>query len=114
MFRHYVAQVCEQSGIPNRPIPAGLLATLMSQDWPGNTRALMNAAMRFALGLAPDEDQDLGLAEKMAQIEASLLIDALSRNQGNATVSAQQLKLPRKTFYDKLAKYGIRPEDFRR
>ena len=26
---------------------------------------------------------------------------------------AQALKLPRKTFYDKLARYGIRPEDYR-
>lgn len=113
LFRHYVAQACEQSGVPNRSIPPGLLASLMSQDWPGNARALMNAAMRFALGLSPDEDHEMGLAEKMAQIEASLLVDALSRNQGNATLSAQQLKLPRKTFYDKLSKYGIRAEDYR-
>ncbi|MDA9865166.1 sigma-54 dependent transcriptional regulator [bacterium] len=113
LFRHYVAQACEQSGVPNRNISSGLLASLMSQDWPGNTRALMNTAMRFALGLLPDEDTEMGLTEKMAQIEASLLVDALSRNQGNATLSAQQLKLPRKTFYDKLAKYGIRAEDYR-
>ena len=113
LFRHYVAQACEQSGVPNRPIPSGLLASLMSQEWPGNTRALMNAAMRFALGLSPDEDQEMGLTEKIAQIEASLLIDALTRTQGNATLTAQQLKLPRKTFYDKLAKYGIRAEDYR-
>jgi two-component system C4-dicarboxylate transport response regulator DctD len=55
----------------------------------------------------------MGLAEKMAQIEASLLIDALTRHRGNATGTAQALKLPRKTFYDKLAKYGIRAEDYR-
>ena len=74
---------------------------------------LLHAAMRFALGLSPEKDHEMGLAEKMAQIEASLLIDALSRNQGNATLSAKQLKLPRKTFYDKLSKYGIRAEDYR-
>ncbi|MCG6882212.1 MAG: sigma-54 dependent transcriptional regulator [Silicimonas sp.] len=113
LFRHYVALSCEQSGIEQRPIPPGLLASLMTQDWPGNTRALMNSAMRFALGLSPDENQELGLAEKMAQIEASLLEDSLRRSKGNATLSAQSLKLPRKTFYDKLAKYGIRAEDFR-
>ncbi len=113
LFRHYVAQACEQSGVPNRPIPSGLLASLMAQEWPGNARALMNAAMRFALGLSAEEDPEMGLAEKMAQIEASLLIDALTRNQGNATATAQHLKLPRKTFYDKLAKYGIRAEDYR-
>lgn len=113
LFRHYVAQACEQSGVEPRPIPAGLLASLMSQDWPGNARALMNTAMRFALGLSPEEGPELGLAEKMAQIEASLLIDALTRHRGNATETAQALKLPRKTFYDKLTKYGIRAEDYR-
>ena len=113
LFRHYVAQAAEQSGVDPRPIPAGLLASLMSQDWPGNARALMNAAMRFTLGLAPEEGPEMGLAEKMAQIEASLLTDALTRHKGNATETAQALKLPRKTFYDKLAKYGIRAEDYR-
>ena len=113
LFRHYVAQAAEQSGVDPRPIPPGLLASLMSQDWPGNARALMNTAMRFALGLSPDEGPEMGLAEKMAQIEASILIDALQRHRGNATETAQALKLPRKTFYDKLAKYGIRAEDYR-
>ncbi|MEM7631801.1 MAG: sigma-54 dependent transcriptional regulator, partial [Pseudomonadota bacterium] len=85
LFRHYVAQAAEQSGVEPRPIPPGMLASLMSQDWPGNARALMNTAMRFVLGLAPDEGPEMGLAEKMAQIEASLLIDALTRHRGNAT-----------------------------
>jgi two-component system, NtrC family, C4-dicarboxylate transport response regulator DctD len=85
----------------------------MSQDWPGNARALMNAAMRFTLGLMPDEIEEIGLAEKMAQIEASLIVEALRRNRGNATLTAETLKLPRKTFYDKLARYGVRAEDFR-
>lgn len=113
LFRHYVAQAAEQSGVEPRPIPPGLLASLMTQDWPGNARALMNVAMRFALGLSPEETGEMGLAERMAQIEASLLTDALTRHKGNATLTAQALKLPRKTFYDKLTKYGIRAEDYR-
>ncbi len=113
LFRHYVAQAAEQSGVEPRPIPPGLLASLMTQDWPGNARALMNVAMRFTLGLSPEEGGEMGLAEKMAQIEASLLIDALTRNKGNATLTAEALKLPRKTFYDKLTKYGIKAEDYR-
>ena len=113
LFRHYVSQASEQAGTAPRAIPPGLLASLMAQDWPGNTRALMNAAMRFALGLSPGEDEEMGLSEKMAQIEASLLVDALRRHGGNATETARALKLPRKTFYDKLAKHGIRAEEYR-
>ena len=41
------------------------------------------------------------------------IISALRRADGQASAAAKALKLPRKTFYDKLARYGIRPEDFR-
>ena len=49
----------------------------------------------------------------MAQVERTLLTEALARAQGNATEAAAALKLPRKTFYDKLARHGLKPEDFR-
>ena len=76
--------------------------------------ALRNAAMRYVLGLEePLADEAVGLAEKLAQVERALIIDALNQHVGNATATARALKLPRKTFYDKLAKHGIRPEDYR-
>ncbi|WP_323782495.1 sigma-54-dependent transcriptional regulator, partial [Leisingera sp.] len=116
LFRHYVAQAAEQAGIAAPEISQEHLAALMAQDWPGNARSLMSAAMRFVLGM-PEEAgaaAGLGLAEQMAQVERSLLIAALGRANGRAAAAAEALKLPRKTFYDKLARYGIRPEDYRR
>jgi len=75
----------------------------------------MSAAMRFVMGVADDTvpDAELGLAEQMAQVEQSLLRAALKRAGGQASAAALALKLPRKTFYDKLTRYGIRPEDYR-
>jgi len=116
LFRHYVAQAAEQAGLPMPELSSDHMAALMAQDWPGNTRSLMSAAMRFVLGM-PDDTQDtteLGLAEQMARVERSLLIAALGRQNGRASEAAKTLKLPRKTFYDKLARYGIKPEDYRR
>lgn len=116
LFRHYVAQAAEQAGLAAPEISPDHLAALMAQDWPGNARSLMSAAMRFVLGM-PDSGADtaeLGLAEQMARLERSLLIAALGRQNGRAAQAAEALKLPRKTFYDKLARYGIRPEDYRR
>ena len=85
-----------------------------AQDWPGNARALMNAAMRFAMRLSDAvDDKGQGLAEQMAQVERSLLIAALQRHEGRAGETALELQLPRKTFYDKLARHGLRAEDFR-
>lgn len=115
LFRHYVAQACEQANLPIPDITPDHIARLMAQDWPGNARALMNAAMRFVMGLGDIEVADgIGLAEQMAKVERQLLIEALGKAGGNATAAAVGLKLPRKTFYDKLARHGIRPEDYRR
>lgn len=116
LFRRYVDQAGEQSGLTAPEITADHLAALMAQDWPGNARALMSAAMRFVLGVPDDamEAADLGLTEQMARVERSLLVAALARHKGRAIDVAEALKLPRKTLYDKLKKYGIRPEDFRR
>ncbi|MEM6940620.1 MAG: sigma-54 dependent transcriptional regulator [Pseudomonadota bacterium] len=115
MFRRYVDQAAEQAGQPAPEITPEMIARLMAQDWPGNARALMSTAMRFVMGL-PDEmatDATLGLTEQMAAIEKSLLEAALRRASGRASAAAAALKLPRKTFYDKLARYGLRPETFR-
>lgn len=115
LFRHYVAQAAEQAGLQAPEVTEEVISGLMARDWPGNARALMSAAMRFVLGLGEGAGaaENLGLSERMAQVERSLLIEALRRAEGQARVAAEALKLPRKTFYDKLAKYGVKPEDFR-
>ncbi len=116
IFRQYVAQAAEQAGIAAPDISSEHLASLMAQEWPGNARSLMSAAMRFVLGMPEEVSQatDLGLVEQMARVERSLLVATLGRHNGKASDAAKALKLPRKTFYDKLARYQIRPEDYRR
>lgn len=114
LFRKYVGIACEQANLAPPDITPEIISRLMAQDWPGNARGLMNAAMRFAMNLSePEKERCSGLAEQMAQVERSLLIEALKRQRGNATETAKALKLPRKTFYDKLARYGIRAEAYR-
>lgn len=114
IFRKYVHHASEQANLREPEITPDVLAGIMARDWPGNTRALMNEATRFVLGLdGQTQGEYLGLVEKMAQVERTLIIDALQKNQGNASATATQLKLPRKTFYDKLTKHRIKPEDFR-
>ncbi|TNF11329.1 MAG: sigma-54-dependent Fis family transcriptional regulator [Rhodobacteraceae bacterium] len=115
LFRHYVATACEQANLRVPDIPPELTAQLMARDWPGNARALMSEAMRFAMGLDAETEPaaELGLAERMAAVEKSLLAETLARAKGNATEAAAALRLPRKTFYDKLTRHGLRPEDYR-
>ncbi len=115
LFRRYVAQAAEQSGQSAPDITPQIESGLMARDWPGNARALMTEAMRFVMGMsdAPHMDAGLGLAEQLAQVEQSLIESALRRAGGQATEAAKVLKLPRKTFYDKCARYGIKPENYR-
>jgi two-component system C4-dicarboxylate transport response regulator DctD len=97
LFRHYVAQAAEQAGIAAPEVTPDHLAALMAQDWPGNARSLMSAAMRFVLGM-PDEVSEaagLGLSEQMARVERALLIAALGRQNGRAAEAARALQLPR-------------------
>lgn len=115
LFRHYLATACEQAALPVPEIAPDQMTRLMAHPWPGNTRALMNAAMRCAMGLPElDEVEQLSLAERMAQVERSLIIEALQAHNGHATETAKALQLPRKTFYDKLTRHGIKPEAYRR
>ncbi|MBU2982582.1 response regulator [Lentibacter algarum] len=58
-------------------------------------------------------ERGAGLAEQMADVEKALLVSAMQRHHGKASAAATALNLPRKTLYDKLARYEIRPEDFR-
>ena len=120
LFRRYVAQAAEQSGQPVPPVGAQIDADLMAREWPGNARALMTEAMRFVMGMSELETQHLGevdaalgLTAHMAQVEQSLIEGALRRAKGQATEAARALQLPRKTFYDKCARYAIKPEEFR-
>ncbi|CTQ51053.1 sigma-54-dependent transcriptional regulator [Jannaschia donghaensis] len=119
LFRHYLHLACEQADLPVPDVPPDMQARLMARPWPGNARGLMNHAMRYAMGLPDAESGDggttrAGLADRMRAVERSILIETLTRHRGQATLAAQDLELPRKTFYDKLARHGVKPEDYRR
>ena len=50
------------------------------------------------------------LKEQMASIEAGLLREALERNNGNQTRTAEQLAITRQGLIKKLQRYGLRGE----
>jgi len=114
MFRRYVAQASEQANLTPPEITPDVTADLMAREWSGNARALMNVAMRFAMGLEPrPQTKQLGFAEQLAQTEKAILSEAMTQHKGRVADAMEALKLPRKTLYDKLSKHGLRPEDFR-
>lgn len=109
-----------QLGADNRvpPITDLVRARLLESPWPGNIRELSHFAQRFALGLEGGHGQggaepDMGLSERVAIFERRILRDTLEAHAGDVSQALLHLKIPRKTFYDKLKRHGLKPGDFR-
>ena len=120
LFQHFVLQAAARyNRDPRAPSPAQI-QRLMAHDWPGNVRELRNAADRFVLGLddapgahgSPAAGGNLSLAEQVDLFEKSLIESELARHKGSVKATVEALNVPRKTFYDKLKRYGLSREDF--
>ncbi|KHT45078.1 sigma-54-dependent transcriptional regulator [Vibrio sinaloensis] len=122
LFRHFSSIAAGRFHKPLRSLKSEELEQLMRYDWPGNVRELRNIAERHVLlGLPLELSQtsalempadDLSLAEKVAFYECALIEEALSQTSGSVKEALSLLKLPRKTFYDKVSKYGIERNKF--
>ncbi|WP_019933486.1 MULTISPECIES: sigma-54-dependent transcriptional regulator [Oceanimonas] len=107
LFLHFVEQAQQHY---NRDVPApadALLQQLMCRDWPGNVRELRHAAEQYVLGVMPAEPAHnlMTLPEQLAALEQQLISDAMHKTQNQVALAAEQLGIPRKTLYDKLARY---------
>jgi len=119
LFQHFVLQAASRyTREPLVPTPAQM-HRLMTHDWPGNVRELRNAADRFVLGLddapaapAAGPTGALSLAEQVDLFEKRLIEAELARHKGSVKAAIEALNIPRKTFYDKLKRYGLSREDF--
>ena len=118
LFRHFLLDACRRLDLPAQPVRPLVKARLAGHDWPGNLRELRQFAESHALGLSPFDGADeaapeRGLADLVAEYEAGLIREALRLSGGHAGRAMERLRLPRKTFYDKLTRHGIKPAEFR-
>ncbi|RED50843.1 sigma-54-dependent transcriptional regulator [Aestuariispira insulae] len=123
LFTLFAGQAAKRHGRDNPMPDQNLLLGLMSHDWPGNVRELKNSAERFVLGLPPlsgnilqvrKDVQGSPLVNQVEAFERHLIEQALAEARGSAKQAYESLGLPRKTFYDKLKKYGLDRKDFLR
>lgn len=92
-----------------------IYAQIMARDWAGNIPELRDFAQSYLLGtgLKRTPEEQLTLSRQLDDFEELVLCETLRRTKGKATQAAEQLGLPRKTFYDRLARYNIKPKEFR-
>jgi len=120
LFQHFIVQAAARYNREPRAPSQPQMQRLAGQDWPGNVRELRNAADRFVLGLeeavappdGPAAASTLSLAEQVDLFEKGLIQSELARHRGSVKAAVEALNIPRKTFYDKLKRYGLSREDF--
>lgn len=120
LFAHFVSEALPRTAKAWPDITEGVRRRLIDHDWPGNARELKTFATRFAVGLLESSDVEanlettLSLSERTRLYEESLIRDVLARCNGDVSTAVAELMLPRKTFYDKLARHAIDIRAFRK
>ena len=131
LAEHFIGKVCEAEGLSSKKMSAEAVRLLSSYSWPGNVRQLENiiehavvmsgdrdnlnasdfslprsaqpqssSSIQVPAGRVPDEGLDY--TEALRQFERVILEQALTRAQGNKTLAADMLRLPRTTLIHKL------------
>lgn len=117
LFDHFLRDAARRFGRETPAIAPDHRAMLAEHDWPGNVRELIHYAERIVLGVEESaverEAGNLSLAERVGRFEAAQLRQALADHEGHVGAAVEALKLPRKTFYDKLKRHGIDPAAWR-
>lgn len=118
LFGHFLATASQRLRRPAPPLSKAIKARLFEHDWPGNVRELRNFADRVVLRMPDVGDAEAespeSLPERMERYEASLIRDALRSTAGDVRATLEKLAIPRKTFYDKIARHGIDLDSFRK
>lgn len=128
LAQHFSELTCQHNGIRSLRLSEGALMALQYRDWPGNVRELAHAVQAAALraqgeGCAEIERRHLqpftaevksdavdlrpNFHEATRRFQASLLREALVRENWNVAATARTLGLTRAHLYNLLATYAI-------
>jgi len=133
LFNHFLFQFCTQYQRELIEAPQSIISKLMSYSWPGNVRELRNTAERYIItGVLPENldtsvvsvtssnkennftaSSELPIADRVGQYEKHLIEDELTKQNGSVVNTCDALGIPRKTLYDKMKKYSIKPAEFK-
>lgn len=118
LFGHFLAAAAQRFRRSPPTLTRAIKARLFEHDWPGNVRELRNFADRVVLKMpdAADDEADSteSLPQRVERYEASLIRDALRSTDGDVRATLAKLAIPRKTFYDKIARHRIDLDSFRK
>ncbi|WDE98541.1 sigma-54 dependent transcriptional regulator [Lentisphaera profundi] len=133
LFKHFLFQFCTQYQRELIDVSQDILNKLIAYDWPGNVRELRNTAERYVITGMLSEDLQVeqnntdstyissfsspetsSIADKVGLYEKHLIENELTAQGGSVVNTCASLDVPRKTLYDKMKKYDIKPADFKK
>jgi two-component system C4-dicarboxylate transport response regulator DctD len=124
LFSHFARIAAARFHKEYIPLQSVELQQLAQHQWPGNVRELRNMAERYVLmgaDIAFSQQQhnaehgitgSMSLQQRVEYYEKMLLEEALNQHKGAIKAVMAELDLPRKTLYDKMAKYQLTRRDF--
>ena len=121
LMDHFLEEAARQNERPKPEVDPAAMAILMSYSWPGNVRELRNEVLRLSAMSETRIDasmvQGLGAGAKqthlplagrtLAELEKEAIVQALEASGGKRVDAARMLGLPRRTFYNRLKRYGL-------
>lgn len=127
LARHFLQEVCEESGKRVRDFSQEALAAMQRYRWPGNVRELQNVVERAVLlgksevvrledlprdvvAVGPVSTEPLGtrtLKQALEAPERQIILDVLEGNGWNRQVTAETLGINRTTLYKKMKRLGL-------
>jgi DNA-binding NtrC family response regulator len=127
LAKHFLEDVCEETGKKVRGFSDDALSTLQRYNWPGNVRELENVIERAVLLGKSDVIQvdDLPravaaagptaseaaagrtLKEALSAPERRIILDVLESNDWNRFATAETLGINRTTLYKKMKRLGL-------
>ena len=130
LFNKFAQRFAEEYGSTVPELTASDAALLLSAEWPGNVRQIINLAERVVLqhrrgdeavstllSKETGEDNtkpsnDRPLKEHVEAFEKMLIENALRRHRGSIANVMDELSLPRRTLNEKMAKYALTRSEF--
>ena len=121
LVHHFLGSAAREMSRPAPEIDDAALAALMAYSWPGNVRELRNEVYKLValaagrierkhlISLGEGTKQShLPLAGRtLAELEKEAFRQALEASRGKRIEAARMLGLPRRTFYNRLKRYGL-------
>ncbi len=134
LARHFLEEVCQESGRKVTGFSDDALIALQRYRWTGNVRELQNVVERAVLlgksdivqvedlpaqlaaeaPVSVHADPGRNLKQAMTAPEKQIILEVLERNNWNRQATSEELGINRTTLYKKMKRLGLEDERFAR